>query len=106
MVTAPPGVTARIALLALSVTIHAPRSLFHAMPEGKKKRALLPMPSVLPEFNEPHKPARKLTVLPSAGTVRMQWLLESATYSVAPVGPSVMRCVGKKNLAEVPSPSW
>ncbi len=81
VVTTPAGVTARIAELPLSVTCHTPCALFHATPAGKLKRALLPVPSAAP--SAPHSPARCAVAEPSTGTKRTQWLLVSATHSVA-----------------------
>jgi hypothetical protein len=77
--TTPAGVTARIAELPLSVTCQTPSALFHATPEGKLNRALLPAPSAVPD--DPQAPARCVVGEPSAGTKRTQWLFASATHS-------------------------
>jgi hypothetical protein len=44
-------------------------------------RALLPAPSAAPSVSQ--SPARRVVAEPSTGTKRTQWLLVSATHSVA-----------------------
>jgi hypothetical protein len=77
VVTTPPGVSLRMRWLFLSATMTLPL-LSTATPEGSMNKAPAPAPSENP-YDPP--PASVVTTPPGV-TLRMRWLLESATMTL------------------------
>jgi len=93
---------ARIKLFPLSTTKSVP-SESTATDHGRKKSALVPTSSVVPDAVPPAPPPpASVVTAPAASIARTRWLKVSATYTIP---PDTTRPRGPLNFAFVPSAS-